>query len=587
MNLDGVTLFAVLAELKEKIIGARIDKIYQPTKYELVFAVRTIGENRKIILSSHPSNSRVHLTDMQYENPAVPPTFCMLLRKHLIGGRIVDIQQPNMERIAEIVIEAHDELGDRAQFKLVCELMGKHSNIIFISQNGKVLDSARRVPEHVSRIRQILPGLEYEYPPSKGKLSPLGMSLETLEDIMRSMSETTVPKYLVSMLNGVSPTVSQELTYRAFGSGEILLSKLESRQRRALAAVCASFFSNLSEKNFEPMLLFKNGEPFVITPFEYEMFGHLNSKRSESISQLLDGYFYEIDRIEKIRQKASALNRIIKQNYERCQKKLAVQQETLAQSEKMEQHRLFGELIAANIYVIKKGMDSVVLQDYTKDDLPMVEIPLDIRLSPSKNSQKYFSLYAKARNAKDIARKYINENMAEISYLESLAEAIERCESTEELEEIRREMIQSGYIKQAPQKIKPIPQSSPLHYVSAEGFDIYVGKNNYQNDRLTLKFARKEDIWLHVKDSAGAHVIIRTGGGVLPDNTLEQAAMLAAWYSKERGAKTAVDYAPISNVHKPNGAKPGMVIYENYRTVYVTPEEKLLPEMVKGTGRSG
>lgn len=585
MAYDGVLLSCVIEELRNKILNRRIDKVYQPEKDEIYLHIRSRDEELKLLLSANASHPRIHLVKSTKPNPLTPPMFCMLLRKHLIGGKIVDIVQPQMERIAEILIENTNELGDPAIKRLIIEIMGRHSNIILVDENGKIIDSIKHVNETISRVRQVLPGLPYSPPPAQDKRNPLLETPESFKALLKSMSTNKkVENVLLNSYMGISPTTAFEIVYRALGDKPVSTLELSEEQLEALCRSFTDFFDGVKHKQFSPtMLKDETGFPRDIFPFVYQQYAAPMLERYSSVSEMLEAFYSERDRLERLQQRISNLSRLIKTTLERCQKKLAIQLEDFQQAKEADKFRLWGELITANVHSIPKGVKEVSLVNYYDPNGSTITIPLDERKSPIQNAQEYFKKYAKAKNTLDKVSKQIDESREEIKYLEALLESLEKCTDESDVEEVHQELVEQGYIKKSTKdnKREQTP-SKPLHFISSDGFDIFVGKNNYQNDRLTLKAAGANDIWLHTKNIPGSHVIIKTGGRPVPENTLVEAALLAAYFSKGRNSSNVpVDYCPRKNVKKPSGAKPGMVIYEGYNTIYVTPSEEKIQNIRK------
>jgi len=585
MAYDGVLLNCVIEELRNKILNRRIDKVYQPEKDEIYLLIRSRDEELKLLLSASANHPRIHLVRSTKPNPLTPPMFCMLLRKHLTGGRIVDIIQPQMERIAEILIESTNELGDLAVKRLIIEIMGRHSNIILVDENGKIIDSIKHVNEAMSRVRQVLPGLPYSPPPAQDKRNPLSETPESFKALLKSTSTNKkVENVLLNSYMGISPITASEIVYRALGDKPAGVLDLSEEQLEALCRSFSEFFDCVKHKQFSPaMLKDETGFPRDIFPFIYHQYAASMMEGYSSVSEMLDAFYSQRDRLERLQQQTSNLSRLIRTNLERCQKKLAIQLEDFQQAKEADKFRLWGELLTASAHSIPKGVKEVSLVNYYDPDGSTVTIPLDERKSPIQNAQEYFKKYAKAKSTLDKVSKQIDESREEIEYLEGLLESLEKCTDESDVEEVHQELVEQGYIKKSPRDKKQAQTPSrPHHFISSNGFDIFVGKNNYQNDRLTLKTAGANDIWLHTKNIPGSHVIIKSGGRPVPESTLVEAALLAAYFSKGRNSSNVpVDYCPRKNVKKPGGAKPGMVIYEGYNTIYVTPSEEKIQRIRK------
>ena len=568
MPLDGFTLGLIARELNDALCGGRIDRIIQPERDELIFTVRNGGANHQLLLSASAGCARAHLTNVKKNSPLEPFNLCMLMRKHLIGGRIHEIRQAEADRILEIEIEHLDELGDRARKTIVCEFMGKHSNLIFTGSDGRIIDSARRVSEAISSVREVLPGLRYERPPAHGKIPFDQVSEDALYATLREMGGP-LHKLISACISGMSSQTARELAYRACGNEDAHIEECD------LNAVCASIAAELRSIPLElaPAVLYgADGRPVDAIAFPYRSRAHLRSEVFPTISAAMDEFFRSRDRAERIAQKSAAIHRTLKNNIERCEKKLALQREALLGAERMEEYRVSGELLTANLHLAEKGMKSVSLPNYYDPEMKEIEIPLDVKLSPAQNAQRYFKLYQKARNARTLAAEQIEKTSEELAYLEGQMDNLGKCSGESELAELRDELEKFGYVRRVTNRrqMKQLPPSQPMKFTAPSGATILVGKNNLQNDKLTFS-ADPNEIWLHAKDMPGSHVIIV--GENPDDETIVYAAKLAAAYSKgANSSNVPVDYTRRRFVKKPSGAKPGFVIYTNQRTLYVTPE---------------
>ncbi len=578
MPYDGSVVYAIVHELNRTILNGKIDKIYQPEKDELIINIRSYRDNYKLLLSASPAYPRVHLTEESKSNPAVPPTFCMLLRKHLTGGRIIAISQPQFERIIEIDVECFDELGYSNIKTLTAEIMGRHSNIIFLDKSSdKIIDSVKRVNFEVSSVREVLPGRSYIYPPSGGRLNPLAVDHpEFLSLLDRIAGAMKAEKFLIGSFNGISPAVAREICGNAGLGLDANLSESSSQERQALWDAFRQQMSLLEEKNFAPRLFLQEDRVHDFFCTDLSLYNGMEKRGYDSMSRTVEQFFFEKDQKDRIKQKSGDVYRLITARLDRCYKKLEVFDSELTEARAAEKYKIYGDLIMSNLYQLQKGQDKAVLSNYYSPEGALLEIPLDVQLSPSANAQRYYRYYNKSKNALTVIQEQIQENRQEIYYLESLLDNVEKCTEGIEIEEIRNELIEQGYIK-ARRLVKNKQQkpSKPMHFLSSGGMDIYVGKNNVQNDYLTIKLASPTDLWFHTKDLAGSHVIVKSNGQKVDDRTLEEAALLAAYYSKGKmSSKVPVDYTLRKNVKKPAGSKPGMVIYENFKTVYMTPDEK-------------
>ena len=570
MPLDGFTLGLIARELNDTLKGGRIDRIIQPERDELIFTIRSGGANHMLLLSASAGNARAHLTKIKKNSPLEPFNLCMLMRKHLIGGRIFEIRQIDCDRILEIEIEHLDELGDVSKKTIVCEFMGKHSNLIFTGADGRIIDSARRINETISSVREVLPGLRYERPPRHGKIPYDAVSAEALKDGFLGKCGT-LNRLISSEISGMSAQTARELAFRAAGNEDAHIEECDPD------AVCVSIAENLKSamEAVSPAVIYSSeGKAIDAVGFPYLSRGHLRSERFPTISEAMDEFFRSRDMAERISQKSAAIHRVLKNNIERCEKKLALQQEALLGSERMEEYRIKGELLTANLHLAVKGAKSVMLPNYYDPEMKDIEVALDVKLSPAQNGQKYFKLYQKARNARTLAAEQIEKTTEELNYLEGQMDNLSKCEGESELAELRSELEKFGYVKAntSRRQIKQLPPSQPMKFTAPDGTIILVGKNNLQNDKLTSS-ADPNEIWLHAKDMPGSHVIIV--GENPSDETILFAARLAAAYSKgANSSNVPVDYTKRRFVKKPSGSKPGFVIYTNQRTLYVTPDAK-------------
>lgn len=572
MAMDGLSLAAVCKELNETVLGARIEKIYQPEKDELLLNLRS---GRKLLLSANAANCRVQLTAAKRQNPSEPPMFCMLMRKYLTNGRIAAVRQAGLDRVLTIGITATDDLGEPATFSLIAEIMGKYSNVVLVKEDGTIVDAIRHVTPAISTVRILMPGVKYEQPPAQSKLNPAELTKEQVYNAL-SASSGRLDKAILSAFAGLSPAVAAEVAEHAAGDALIPFSALDDQRKALCAGRTHAFFENIAKGAFSPTVVVDDsGDPVAYFAFDTRSAAPQNKRGFETMSAALDEYFGLREKTDRIRQKSANLRRLLQNNIERCQKKLAMQQDILLTSDKMEQNRLFGELLTTNAYRAERGAGEAAVVNYYDPDQREVTIPLDPSLSAAANAQKYFKKYNKQRAAFDMATGQIAEIKAELDYLEGLLANLDNCAEENDLAEIRQELIREGYVRPEKEKQQKIPASKPFHYVSKDGIDIFVGKNNLQNDRLTLKDSDPGDIWLHTKNIPGSHVIIRSKQP--PETTLKEAAVLAAWHSKARGsAQVPVDYTPRKFVKKPSGSRPGFVIYTTNKTLFVTPEESAI-----------
>lgn len=582
MPLDAICLGAVTEELNHVLAGCRVEKVYQPDRDEIVLQTRGQGGARRLLVSIAAGAPRVHFIDAARENPATPPMFCMLLRKHVQGAKIAAVVQPAVERMLTIELDTTDEMGVACKKHLVCELMGKHSNVILCGEDNRIIDAMRRVDGDLSGKRQVLPGLFYRLPPAQEKHDPFALSGAGLSAALQSADgEMGLDRYLLSQLLGFSPLLCRELSYRATGDAAKPVGKLTAEEQLRLAQVFEDLKSYLTEKRWKPFLLTKTEDhavfDFSFLPItQYE--GLMTVSQEQSFSDLLAAFFEKKGKAERMARRSADLHKTVVNARDRLARKLAAQQKELDATQNREQYKRLGDLITANLYQLEKGMNKAVVVDYYDEACPEVEVALDVRLTPQQNAQKYFKLYNKAKTAEEVLTQQLAQGRADLDYLESVLVALGEAESERDLAQLREELTQAGVLssKQArnkKQRVKPVA-AKPFHYRSSDGFDIFAGKNNLQNDLLTLKTAFKSDIWFHTQKIHGSHVILVADGREPTDQAMTEAAMIAAYHSKARQSSLVpVDYTPVRQVKKPAGAKPGMVIYHVYQTAYVTPDE--------------
>jgi len=583
MSLSGAFLHIVKTELiEEDLIGSRVEKIHQPSREEIILSLHTKTGNRssaagrtaKLLLSANPGSARVCLTSKVPENPPAPPMFCQLLRKRLSSARLVEIAQDGFERIVSFKFHCRNEIGDEENIILSVEIMGRSNNIILLIEKSgelRVIDALKRIADDEKANRRVLPGLVYELPPREPRLSLLNFTKSELMNALENRGFERLDKALVKIFEGVCPLFAREAAFAAADSTENLYNYLEN-----------------VKNNFKPTMLIDNeNKPYDFTFVDIKQYGSVSGdemqvKHFESANALLDSFYAERANVDRARQRAGAMLKTLKSSYERVLRKIDARRSDLSACEEREKFRRWGDLISANIHRLEKGADSLTAQDFeTGAD---VEIPLDVRLTAAKNAQKYYTEYKKLQTAEKTLTKLIAESQDELIYLDSVLEAAGRAVGDSELLEIKRELIESGYIKSAgtgamPKKgAKQERPSEPLKFKASDGTAILVGRNNRQNDLLTGKLAKPREIWLHTKDIAGSHVIIRSEDP--SEKTLEEAAVLAAWFSKARGSsRVPVDYTEVRYVKKPHGAKPGMVIFTHNKTLYVTPDEEVYEKL--------
>lgn len=580
MPFDAVFLSAVTAELNAVLPGCRIDKVQQPERETVLLTVRGRQGSRKLLLSASTNHPRIQFTNESFENPAQPPMFCMLLRKHLQGGRILSLRQLPMERAVDLTVECADELGELSEKHLFLELMGRNSNLIFADRELRIHDCLRRVDFEMSEKRQVLPGLFYQEPPAQEKRDPTkedaGAILSALEQVQ---TPTTLDRWLCDRYCGISPLIARELAYLVSGRTDPDILMLD---RAAASERLAAEFAALAAAPV-PVLLKQNGQPKDFTFREIRQYeGYLQLEQQESFSALLDAFYGERSRAERMRARSQSLHKTVSNLHSRVSRKLEAQRKELAAAADRERLRQLGDIVTANLHQIARGQARLTATDFYDPEMREIEIPLNVTLSPQQNAAKFYKDYTKAKNAEKYLTAQIAAGEAEQTYLASVLDELARAETEHDLSDIRAELLENGYLKDTQKKKQmKLPPSRPMEFTSSDGFTIYVGRNNRQNDLLTCKAAYKTDLWLHTQKIHGSHVVIACAGASVPETTLTEAATLAAYYSQARdGQNVPVDYCPVRQVKKPNGAKPGMVVYENYNTVYVTPDPSL-PERLK------
>lgn len=561
MAFDGITIAGLVKEFETKLVGGRLYKIAQPEPDELLITIKNGGEQYRLVLSASPSLPLVYLTDKNKQSPMTAPNFCMLLRKHLQNGRIVAVAQPGLERVVHFQIEHLDEMGDLCQKSLIVEIMGKHSNIIFCNADGTIIDSIKRVSALVSSVREVLPGKAYFVPQTMEKAEPLETDRGAFVSLLQG-KPMPVFKAIYTSLVGISPIMAQEICYRAGVDGEASVAALSEKEFAALADVFAEVVSAVRDGAFKPCVAYHRGAPveFAAVPLSVYSEGDYSLKTYDSLSELVEQYYAEKDSVSRIRQKSADLRKIVQTALERNVKKYDLQLAQMKDTEKREQYRIYGELINTYGYGLEEGSKKLEALNYYTNE--MVTIPLDETLTPKQNAQKYFDKYAKMKRTYEALVTLTEEVKAQIEHLESIMASLDIAQAEEDLVQIRQEMEESGYVRRKGGKKEKIT-SKPFHYISSDGFHMYVGKNNYQNEELTFKFATGNDWWFHAKGMPGSHVVVKCGpDGEMPDATFEEAARLAAFYSKGKGQdKVEVDYIQKKHVKKPAGANPGFVVY--------------------------
>lgn len=570
MPFDATFLTAVLDELRPAVLGSRVEKIQQPARDMVVLQLR--GKDR-LLLSANVSRPRIHLTQAPLENPAQPPMFCMLLRKHLGGSRIAAITQPPAERSVCLSFDCTDEMGVPCRKQLILELMGRNSNLVLTDPEGRIIDCLRRVDFEMSEQRQVLPGLFYHDPPKQGKYDPSATDLPALKALLRAADgEKRLDQWILDSFAGISPLIARELAFGFCGETDAPLPD----DRTALAEYLYKAWNDTA--SHRPTLLLRDGKPKEFSYRPILQYGaYMTQETCESYAVLLDRFYSETDHSERMRQRSQTLRKTVTTLRDRVLRKLALQQKEREATLDRERLRRMGDIVTANLHRIERGQALLRAEDFYDETLREIEIPLKPNLSPQQNAARYYKDYAKAKHAEKVLAEQIAHGEVEAEYLATVLDELSRAESERDLTEIRAELEAGGYVRAVNQKkqLKQQP-SKPMEFTSSDGYRILVGRNNRQNDQLSLKTARRDDLWLHVQKFHGTHVILCCGGTNPPDETITEAAMLAAWFSQAReGQNVPVDVTPVKNLRKPNGSPPGFVVYDRYRTVLVTPDPAL------------
>lgn len=576
MAFDGITIAAMVKELNDYLAGGRINKIAQPETDELLLTCRGPKGNCRLLLSASASLPLIYFTEKNKPSPLTAPNFCMLLRKHLSSARFLSITQPNLERVIRFELEHLNELGDLCRKYLIIEIMGKHSNIIFCDEDYKILDSIKHVSSHMSSVREVLPGRQYFIPQTQEKLNPWHLTEETFHTQVLG-KPTQIARALYTSLTGISPVMAHEICTRASLDGDEPTETLDENSKLHLYGTLNRILDQVKEGDFHPNIIFRDQIPveYSVLPMSQYQTGH-TTKGYSSVSSMLEQYYAQKNIVTRIRQKSSDLRRIVQTALERNSKKYSLQLKQLKDTGKKEKYKVYGELINTYGYGLEDGCKSFqALNYYTNEE---IAVPLDPSLSPQENAKKYFEKYAKLKRTEDALTTQIAETKEEIQHLESISASLDIALSESDLVQIKEELTQYGYIKKHSVGKKKISvKSKPFHYLSSDGYHIYVGKNNYQNDELTFKFATGNDWWFHAKGTAGSHVIVKSGGEELPDRVFEEAGSLAAYYSKGRTApKVEIDYIQKKHVKKPNGSKPGFVVYYTNYSLMAVPDIQTL-----------
>ncbi len=595
MAFDGITISGIVSELKNKITGGRIYKIYQPEVDELCIVIKNRSEEgnttHRLVISADASLPLIYLSEGTKENPAIAPNFCMLLRKHIGNGRITDVTQPGFERIVEIQIEHLDEMGDLCHKKLVVEIMGKHSNIIFVDDEGKIVDSIKHISHQISSVREVLPGRNYEYPPSQNKKNPLEIDVNYFTNHVLG-EPVPVAKAIYTSMTGISPVMANEIAYRAGIDGGSSTVALGMGSKDRLYEAFRNMMDDIVNDRYVPCIAYDGYEPKEFSSLELSSYGQIvqdadmpdaqisGLKVFESTSAIIEEYYSGRSVVTRMKQRSTDLRKIVSNAIERTVKKYDLQRAQLKDTEKRDKYKVYGELITAYGYAAQPGDKMLVCENYY--DGNEITIPLDPDISAMENGKKYFAKYNKLKRTFEALSEQTISSKEELEYLLSVQTSLEIANTESDLQQIKQELIDSGYIRGKFNKDKKKSErSKPLHYISSDGFHIYVGKNNYQNEELSFKLANGNDMWFHAKQMPGSHVIVKLeGAGELPDRTYEEAARLAAYYSSGKTApKVEIDYTERKNLKKPPKAKPGYVIYHTNYSMTIEPDIRGIKEV--------
>lgn len=577
MALDGVFLRHLKEEIGTSLLGTRVDRVFQPNRDELILAFRGFSAAYKLLISARANSARVNLTTIPVENPQQPPMLCMLLRKKLQGAKLLEITQPDLERALMLKFDSVNELGDHVELTLAVEIMGRYSNIILVDENGKIIDALKRVDAEMSSERLVLPGLLYRLPPPQDKLSMLTC---TVEEIMARIDalprDMELSKALMSVLQGISPIIAREVENSAGLGHEVYVKSMTPPQRRRTEMYVTTLMETAKNVSGTPHIVIDpQNKPKDFAFMDIRQYGSaMTVSEKKSFSEMLDAFYAERDQIERMRVKSQDLLRLLANHADRLSRKIANQQAELSACAERDTLRIKGDLLSANMYAIQKGETSVKLQNFYDENLAELEIALDPALTPQQNAQKYYKNYRKAKTAEEKLTEQIGLAQAELTYIDSVFESLALAENERDLNEIRAELAEQGYVRRRAGKKnqKPPALSAPLKFKTSDGFTVLVGRNNRQNDKLTMKDANNNDIWFHTKNIPGSHTVLVTDGKAPTETAMEEAAVLAAQHSRAKdSAQVPVDYTQIRYVSKPQGAKPGMVIYVQYKTVYVDP----------------
>lgn len=579
MAFDGVVISNIVKDMKERLVGGRIYKIYQPEQDEINLVIKNQGTTYRLMLNASATLPLVYFLDANKLNPPTAPNFCMLLRKHIGNGRIVAVEQPGFERIIVMEIEHLDEMGDLCKKKLAIELMGKHSNIIFMEEDGRIIDSVKRIGAHISSVREVLPGYDYVLPPND-KMNPFDVTEEYFKDTILEQS-MSIEKAIYSSVTGFSKLIANELCYEAGIDGNFSTDSLADSNKDTLWNCYQSLIQRMREGNYVPVIVYRNEVPVAFSAVPLCMYEDLTIEQFDDISEVLSTYYSEKDTYSRMHQKSTDLRKVLSTAVERTAKKYDIHRKQLKDTDKREKYRIYGELLQTYGYEIQPGDKSITVINYY--DNQEVTIPLDENLTPVENANKYFDKYNKLKRTYEASLNLVKESKESLDHLLSLQNSMEMATSEADLAELKEEMVLSGLVKAKAGKKTGVKteKSKPLHYISSDGFHMYVGKNNLQNDRLTFKTAGTKDLWFHAKEMPGSHVIVKLEGAEdVPDATYEEAARLAAYYSSGKTSpKVEIDYTRRGNLKKPPQANPGYVIYHTNYSMVALPDIKGIEEI--------
>lgn len=571
MAFDGITIANIRSELDHTLSGGHLAKIIQPEPDELILTVKNNSKQYRVLLSAGASLPLAYIASENKQAPMNAPNFCMLLRKHLSGGFLKAVTQPGLERVISFHIEHRNELGDLKEYRLVLELMGKHSNLILVNDENKIIDSIKRISFNVSSVREVLPGRDYFIPQTQDKLDPMNISEKEFGEAVFSR-ETPLFKALYTSLTGFSPVIAEELCTRAGIDADAAADALSEPERLHLYHTFEHLIEDVRTENFAPNIVYKNGEPFEYASLELTQFPNLEKETYDSVSALIEHYYAEKELRTRIRQRSTDLRKIVNTALERNGRTLSLQEKQMHDTEKREKYRIYGELLNTYGYSLAPGAKEMETINYYTNE--PITVPLDPLLSAAENAKHYFARYNKLKRTAEALSERILGTKSDIEHLESISASLDIARDEADLQEIRDELADYGYLKhKGPAGRKKKEKARPLHYISSDGFDIYVGKNNYQNEQVTFKIGGSNDMWFHANDLPGSHVLVKSDGREIPDSTYEEAGRLAAFYSKAKTApKVEIDYTLRKNLHKANGGRPGFVVYHTNYSMMSRPD---------------